>query len=152
MKPISIIKTASLLIVISASFVTASAGVDNATIACKTVGTKGGVFHLAGNIPGDLAEFELSLKRNSAETKMTSKADEDILVVEDFDNKVFTMVVYGKAGRLILYAIPRTVFTSGDRNLEFKARFNAILSEAPNPAGGNPLSEVRMSCTYEYSI
>ena len=132
--------------------VTASAGADNAKLACKSISTKGGVIHLAGDIPGDLAEFNLSLKRITAETKFTNAADEDIVVVEDFDNKVFTMIVYGKKDRLILYAIPRTVVVIGDRDAAFKVRFSAILSEAPNPSGGDPLSGVRMTCTYEYSV
>src|SRR5688572_18669026 len=147
MNAVSIIKIGLLLTgVVSVFFpvaVIASPGAANATIACKSVSTKGGVIHLSGNIPGDLAEFELSLKRNTAETKMSSRANEDILVVDDFANKVFTMAVYGKAGRLILYAIPGTIVASGDREHDFKARFTAILSEAPSPADAR---KVKMTC------
>src|SRR5688500_10586281 len=99
MNALSIIRTGSLLAMVAMSLPVAAmapAGAANATIACKSVSTKGGVIHLSGNIPGDLAEFELSLKRNNAETTMSSTADEEIIVVDDFANKVFTMVVRGK--------------------------------------------------------
>lgn len=148
----SMLRILSMIAVIVLGAGHVRAGVANAVIACKSLSAKGGVISLGGNIPGDLAEFELSIKRNNTERKMASANEDDVVVVDDFDNRVFTMIVNADAGQLVLYAIPRTIYARKGRDGSLRVRFNAVLREAPNPMGGDALSDVKMTCTYEYSI
>jgi hypothetical protein len=131
---------------------TVLAGVSNAVISCQSISKKVGAVQLNGEIPVDLPDFELSLKKNKSEIKMTGKADEDIQVIDDFKNRVFTMTVDSDEGRLIMYAIPSSVVIRENNENSVKVRFNAILLQAPEPGSEDFLSNVRMKCSYEYSI
>lgn len=136
---------------------TARAGANNADFHCVSTQGKTKVT-LDGNIPGDFASFELRLS-DSVGTTVMSDQRERISVVENFAKGVFTIAVTREDGRnLLLYALPATVKRSVGPDGESRARFSAVLLEAPKPGYEGPASyettlrNVSLSCTYEYSI
>ena len=136
---------------------TARAGANNADFHCVSTQGKAKVT-LDGNIPGDFASFELRLSDSVGATVMTDR-HERISVVENFAKGVFTIAVTREDGRnLLLYALPATVKRSVGSGGESRARFSAVLLEAPKPGYEGPASyettlrDVSLSCTYEYSI
>lgn len=88
-----------------------------------------------------------------------SDNNETINVITDFSKGVFTVAVTLKDTRqLLLYAIPSTVKTQSGANGLIKARFDAILLEAPKPGYEGEVTynslihKVPLACTYKYSI
>jgi hypothetical protein len=135
----------------------AHAGANNADFHCTSIPGAPKIT-LDGNIPGDFASFELQLS-NSAGTTTMSDRDERISVIQDFGKGVFTIAVTRADDRnLLLYALPATVKRSVGPNGETRAKFSAVILEAPKPGYSGPvnyesiLRDVRLSCTYEYSI
>jgi len=113
---------------------------------------------LDGDIPGDFASFELRLS-NSAGTVTVSDREERISVIENFAKGVFTIAVTRADDRgLSLYALPDTIKRSVGPNGETRAKFAAVLVNAPKPGYVGPvnydsmLRDIRLTCAYEYSI
>ena len=82
-----------------------------------------------------------------------------INVITAFDKGVFTIAVSLKDTRnLLLYAIPKTVKAHGGSRREVKARFEAILLEAPKPGYKGPVNydsiveDVPLTCSFEHAI
>jgi hypothetical protein len=134
------------------------AGASNATLECNPKSAQSSTT-LTGSIPGDFAEFSLQLKNKNGVVNM-SENNETINVIADFKKGVFTVAVTLKDTRnLLLYAIPNTVKTqSGGANRQIRARFDAILLEAPKPGYNGEVTydslirKVPLACTYEYEI
>ena len=150
-------KTARLLaIAIPLLFVaqTATAGSANGTLVC--VNKKKGIV-LEGDIPGDHAEFTLSLKLGSKELKWSDKKH-SLVIFNELKKKVFTMEATWKGGPpLRLYALPGNVKTKGGKHGAIDSRFTAVL-DAPHPDRpdqwmvGKRLYDIQLTCTYNYSI
>lgn len=133
------------------------AGSNNADFHC-TSSPGSAKLALDGNIPGDFASFELRLS-NSAGTTTMSDHNERISVIENFEKGVFSIAVTSADYRnLLLYAIPATIKHSAGPYGESKARFSAVILEAPEPGNVGPvnsestLRNIRLSCTYDYAI
>ena len=132
------------------------AGASNATIECNTKYGKSGIT-LSGSIPGDFAEFELRIKNANGVFDMADN-NGTINVITAFDHGVFTIAVTMKDTRnLLLYAIPKTVKAQGGNSREVKARFDAILLEAPKPGYKGPVNydsvvrDVPLNCSFEHA-
>lgn len=147
----------SLLLLFCTGF--AIAGADNATLDCVSTAAKDSKIWLEGSIPGDLAEFSLTLRSGGAEVTM-SDASDTIKVIDNFKNSVFILSVTRKKGNaLFLYALPATMTHKAGPNGGMDAHFAAVLEEAPRPSlkAGSRASEmvitnIPLSCAYHYSI
>jgi hypothetical protein len=144
-------------IVLSLSSSAVLAGANNAELQCNAV-SHGGL-SLKGSIPGDFAEFDLTLKGPKGSISMSDKTNDKISVIDVFKHGVFTLDISQSAGRgLVLYAIPRTVKYVGGANREKKAAFDAVLMAAPIPGYSGPdnydswLHDVPFKCKYSFSI
>lgn len=132
------------------------AGASNSNLECKTKSGNGGI-SLSGSIPGDFAEFELRVKRGNNFVDMDG-TNGTINVISDFDRGVFTVAVTLEDTRnLLLYAIPESVKAQGGARREVRARFDAILLEAPKPGHKGHINydsvirDVLLSCTLEHA-
>lgn len=148
----------------------ARAGQAQAELKCSSPNRRGGAVRIEGYIPGDLDMFRLKIIAGRSEmtvkggtshevNPLTGEALEppdpnpDLIdVVKDFRHRVFTMTIKrdGAAG-LRLYAIPSTLRWSGGPNTE-NATFDAVLSQSWSPVEGQTLTNLRMRCSYRYSI
>jgi hypothetical protein len=147
----------AVAVVVFCAPICARAGSNNADFRCQSTQGKAKVT-LEGNIPGDFASFELRLSGPTGTSTMSDR-DDRISVIENFAKGVFTIAVTRADDRnLLLYAVPSTVKRTGGPNGETKATFSAVLLEAPKPGYSGPvaydsvLRNVKLSCTYEYSI
>lgn len=135
----------------------ARAGAANAQLHCVSPSGDARIA-LAGDIPGDFASFELRLSDATATTTMSDR-DERISVIENFAKGVFTIAGTRSDDRnLLLYALPASIKRILGPNREFRAKFSAVLLEAPRPGRAGPVSHdstlrnIRLSCAYEYAI
>jgi hypothetical protein len=135
----------------------ARAGSNNADLDCKASGTRQPV-SLRGSIPGDFAEFSLTLERGGTSVSMSSP-DDRINVVIELAKGVFTMAVNVRDGReLSMYAVPSSVRVKGGSQRLFDATFDAVLLTAPRPGHVGPqtsaslLHDVKMTCTLHHQI
>lgn len=128
------------------------AGASDATLECNTKSGKGGIT-LSGSIPGDFDEFELRLKSANGVFDMDDN-NGTINVITAFDKGVFTIAVSLKEDtrNLLLYAIPKTVKAHGGSRRLVKARFEAILLEAPKPGYDSIVEDVPLTCSFEHDI
>jgi hypothetical protein len=148
---------ALLLLGLAAAPSRAEAGAANATLRCEGKDGKAAV-KLEGEIPGDFAEFQLTLSRGKDSLEL-SEASDEIHVVEAFADKAFSFVVTRKDGRhLKLYARPATVKPSKGAHDAVDASFEAVLLEGPKPGHSGPVDyeafvrNVKLRCQYHYSI
>jgi hypothetical protein len=134
------------------------AGSNNAELHCSATNAGGSGITLKGEIPGDLAEFKLTLANRNGAVKYS---DDDGVAhsVIAFSKGVFTLVVQLNSGfDLILYAIPSTLKAKGGDSRLVDANFDAILLRAPRP-GYQPEStqdayvrNVPMRCSFHHSV
>ena len=134
------------------------AGASNATLNCKATNTGGSGITLDGEIPGDFAEFNLTLANRNGALKY-SDADGTATTVTAFSQGVFTLKLQLNDGaELVLYAIPKTVKAKGGDARLVDASFDALLMRAPRP-GYDPKStldayvrNVPMRCQFHHSV
>jgi hypothetical protein len=110
----------------------AVAGAANAQISCVSTFSKSSSVKLNGSIPGDFAEFSLTLTSKDGAITLDD-ATGSINVIEDFKNHVFTIAVTDKKHSLLLYALPKTILRKNDVQKGLEVRFAGILREAPKP-------------------
>lgn len=153
---LALLSTLALLALVSAP-APVRAGAANATLRCEGRDGKAAV-KLEGEIPGDFAEFQLTLSRGKDKLEL-SEASDEIHVVEAFADKAFSLVVTRKDGRhLKLYARPATVKPSKGAHDAVDARFEAVLLEGPKPGHSGPVNyeafvrNVKLRCEYHYAI
>lgn len=146
------------------------AGQAQAELKCSSPNRRGGPVKVEGFIPGDLDTFDLKISVGKSELTVKSGTAPEvdpttgdpieppdtnpdlISVVKSFNYRVFTMTIMrdGAPG-LRLYAIPATLRWTGNPNNE-KATFDAVLQQSWSPVEGETLSNVRLRCSYHYSI
>lgn len=141
-----------------------AAGADNAQLQCSSVAgpkSKQPVVAIAGDIPGDFAEFTLTVTQDGKSlvvSDQNGKRDQ-VHVVESWSSRVFTLVVAAKdpLHELKLYAVPSSVVVSkipGGR----KVKFNAIAELLPIPGFTGSINaasfhhDVQLKCTWQYEI
>jgi hypothetical protein len=134
------------------------AGTSNAELQCNATNAGGSGITLKGEIPGDLAEFNLRLANRNGALRYS---DDDGVAhsVIAFSKGVFTLIVQLNDGfDLILYAIPNTLKAKGGDSRLVDAHFDAILLRAPRP-GYQPEStqdayvrNVPMRCSFHHSL
>ncbi len=102
------------LVCLLASFpVLLHAGASNAELSCVATNTSGSGITLKGDIPGDTAEFNLTLT-NRHGARVWSDADGSAHSVIAFSKGVFTLTLqFNDGAELVLYAIPNTVKAKG---------------------------------------
>ena len=134
------------------------AGASNATLSCEATNTGGSGITLDGEIPGDFAEFNLTLANRNGTLKY-SDADGTATTVTAFSQGVFTLKLQLNNGaELVLYVIPKTVKAKGGDARLVDASFDALLMRAPRP-GYDPKStldayvrNVPMRCRFHHSV
>lgn len=131
----------------------AQAGSANGTLTCKNAKKK---ITLQGEIPGDHAEFDLTLTVGKKSLSWSDKGS-TLVIFNELRKKVLTLDVAQKEGPPVrLFALPETVKTTTGKHRAIDATFKATLN-APNPAkpkawGPDALQGVTLKCTYSYSI
>jgi hypothetical protein len=134
------------------------AGASNATLSCQATNAGGSGITLEGEIPGDFAEFNLTLSNRNGTLKY-SDADGTATTVIAFSTGVFTLALQLNDGtELVLYAIPKTVKAKGGDARLVEASFDALLLRAPRP-GFDPkatldayVRNVPMRCQFQHSV
>ena len=148
----------------------ARAGQAQAALKCSSPNRRGGAVKIEGQIPGDLDMFRLKINVGRSEMTVRGGTSQEVNpltgdpleapapepdlidVVKSFKHRVFTMTINrDRAAGLRLYAIPATLRWSGGANDE-KATFDAILEQSWSPVEGETLRNVRLRCSYHYSI
>ena len=136
----------------------ASAGANNANLECKSPDRNPVHVRLHGEIPGDLADFTLTLEVDGKALVMTP-AEDTIDVILELAKGVFTLAVERKDhGDLRMYAVPRSVHLRGGSRRLFDARFDAVLLSAPMPGSDDPmmtdamLRDVKLTCTLQHKV
>ena len=141
-----------------------AAGADNAQLQCSSVAgpkSKQPVIAIAGDIPGDFAEFTLTITQNGKSivvSDQNGKRDQ-VHVVESWSSRVFTLVVAPQdpLHELKLYAVPSSVALgkiAGGR----KVKFNAVAELLPIPGFTGPVTAasfhhgVKLKCTWQHEI
>jgi hypothetical protein len=152
---IKIIRAAAALCCLLISGAAPNVGAANAKLDCTSAGKR--PTRLGGEIPGDFAEFSLTLADAKGTVRMTDEADR-IFVITAFERKVFTVAVgLGDQRNLLLYAIPATIAARSGEDRRLDATFDAVLVEAPKPGytgpalGQSTIEDVRMKCSYHFS-
>ena len=149
----------SLFVLSLAAFATQlHAGASNAALSCQATNAGGSGITLEGEIPGDFAEFNLTLVNRNGALKY-SDADGTATTVIAFSQGVFTLALQLNDGaELVLYAIPKTVKAKGGDARLVEANFDALLMRAPRPAY-DPKStldayvrNVPMRCQFQHSV
>lgn len=150
--------TAFMLSMLTSAF--ASAGAANAQLNCQsTDGLK-----ITGHVPGDFAEFDVTVEQNKKSTRLYSVSDQNIEssalienasidVKEDFKHKVWKMTskkIAAHAEFIQIEAVPQTLRVQkiyGGYRANFGAKAVLFLSE---------ISEVSVqkvvTCTLKYEI
>ena len=148
----------TLMLATSVGSRVASAGANNARLDCKSVDQNKKRVRLHGDVPGDFAEFSLTLEVGDSSITM-SMPDDKIEVVTELSKGVFTLAVALADGRpLKLYAIPTSLKVKGGSRRLFDASFDAVLLEAPKPGYVGPLTaasmtkDVKLTCTLKHDI
>ena len=134
------------------------AGASNASLSCQATNAGGSGITLDGEIPGDFAEFNLTLANRNGVLKY-SDTDGTVTTVIAFSKGVFTLKLQLNNGtELALYAIPKTVTAKGGDARLVDASFDALLMHAPRP-GYDPKSNldayvrnVPMRCRFHHSV
>ena len=137
----------ALVVFPSAAF----AGAANANLNCQS-SNAGSAVLLSGSIPGDLAEFEVSLQYKGQ--SLVAQSEEDrINVVNAVSEGVFVVTVaLANGDNLQLYALPKSISHTGSHSTgKLKASFKAILSDAPKPFWPT-LNGTEFICSYVYAI
>jgi len=136
----------------------ARAGANNANLDCRSSERNPMHVRLHGDIPGDLADFSLTLEVDGKSLVMTP-AEDTIDVIIELARGVFTLAVERKdQGDLRMYAVPRSVRLKGGSRRLFEARFDAVLLSAPMPGSDDPmmtdamLRDVKLACTMQHKV
>jgi hypothetical protein len=143
---------------LSTSAAPANAGASNAILECNSRTGSATHVRLHGDIPGDLADFSLTLEVDGKSLAMTP-AEDTIDIIIELARGVFTLAVERKDhGDLRMYAVPKSVRLHGGSRRLFDARFDAVLLSAPKPGFDDPmmsdemLHDVRLACTLHHSV
>jgi hypothetical protein len=141
-----------------ASVPSAFGGADNAKLNCESASSQANPARLSGDVPGDVAEFSLTLDVGGDSIVMSSP-DDKIEVVTELSKGVFTLAVAHADGRsLQLYAVPSSVKVKGGSRRLFHATFDAVLLKAPKPGYKGPLMaasmlrDIKLTCTLKHEI
>ncbi|MGV6809573.1 MAG: hypothetical protein ACWA5U_06825 [bacterium] len=131
------------------------AGASNALLNCQSTQPK---LSLVGEIPGDFAEFSLSLEADGKIKKMDDTTH-GIQVIADFESGVFTLGVSQKEGHnLQFYAYPNTMKMTENTDSALSATFEGRIIQAPKPDYEGEITRdaflfnVKMVCDYNYEI
>ncbi len=133
-----------MLTLLTSSF--AFAGAANADLDCKSKDLT-----IKGSVPGDFAEFALTLnfKGKTGQLESTTEGS-SVHVYEEPAEGVWTMLAHGKDGYVRMHAIPKT--------MKFKALpgsgYNATFSAKVRTEFGHPTqrAESTVVCTLHYSL
>lgn len=136
----------------------ALAGSDNAKFECKQLDKSLPQVSLSGSIPGDYAEFTLTIKEDQHSLTLTDAKDQ-IYVIDGFSSNAFSLVAVGHDQReLKLFGLPGS-FKVKETDESTYAEFRAMLQIAPKPSYQGAsitydsfLRDITMHCTYDYSI
>lgn len=116
------------------------AGASNAELKCNSIKNK---VTLEGDIPGDYADFNLTLKNNK--TIIMGNEDDRIEVVTNLSQHIFiASVMLSNKDYFLLYAVPNSIKYRGGSSRLFSANFKAVLNTSSEQIG--------MQCTLNHSI
>lgn len=155
---------AALLVAALAPSERAAAGASNAELKCSALAgpkSKLPLLTLEGEVPGDFAEFTLTIAQGEWSIALGDQngRSDRVHVVESWSNRVFTLVVSGQdpLHDLKLYAVPSSVGVTripGGR----KVKFNAIGEQVPIPGFTGTVShaayhhDLKLKCTWQLTI
>lgn len=147
--------TVSLLLALLIVPATATAGAANAGLRCVSRDKK---LVIEGDIPGDFAEFKLTVAKNGKSKTYSDKTGDRIVVFGHFSKRIFTLAVLPKKGvEVRMFALPRSVRVKS-KGHSTKGTFTVQLIVAPNPGVEDPMSlsamirGLKLTCTYDHTI
>lgn len=141
------------------------AGMANADLSCRMRDPAAPAFELVGNIPGDQADFSLTLTaagKQSAYGADDAGDGDGIAVVEDLHYGVFTLSIWrSEKVEVTLYALPKSVRRSVAPDGRKRFEFNALLRSAPRPGAERGtygygydglVHDLVLRCTHDYGV
>jgi hypothetical protein len=146
---------------LSFTFATAAhAGAANADISCRSADGK---LAFAGNIPGDLGEFDATVQASGRSARLYSVLNQQTMeteenakldVVQNLEIRVWTLKSWrtgnGEYGYLEMYAVPKTVSFNRIPN-GYRSSFKAKIS-VNQPELGGITEEGTVRCELQYQI
>ena len=135
---------------------TAAAGATQVGLSCRS---KDGALAIEGSVPGDAAEFSVTLTVQGRRLDLRSDDGLTITSFDFIDDSVFAFSIkppQSYAPYLRLYALPKTMTRKGSKRAnQVTAKFDAML-QASNPSApldfSKALFDQRVSCEYKYSL
>ena len=132
---------------------TVQAGANNADIRCEN--SQG--YFLSGDVPGDFASFNIKVHTYKGAIKY-NEGNSEIYIAEDLNKSVFNFAISSDSlTDLIFYVLPSSVKIVRNNSSDFSATFNGIIKDGPRPSDNDEvdekrLTEIKLTCSYEYSI
>lgn len=152
MKGFSILAASFCLFISGQAF----AGASNADINCRSADG----LTLTGNIPGDFAEFDVTIRRGGKSSRVyrltnqqtgQSEGNANATVVQSLKDGVYSIMINRESpsyGHIEMFAIPKTVVFKNVSNVS-TATFSAKLSFR---LFGADIEDKTVRCTMKYSI
>ena len=132
---------------------TVQAGGNNAEIRCENSQD----YFLSGDVPGDFASFNIKVHTYKGAINY-NEDNSELYIAADLKKSVFNFVISSDSlTDLIFYMLPSSVKIVRNNPEDFSATFNGIIKDGPRPSGNNEvdekrLTEIKLTCSYEYSI
>ena len=139
------------------------AGMANADLTCRMRDPSAPGFTLEGNVPGNQADFALTIAAAGKQTRYAddgSGGGDGIAVVDDLDYGVFTLSIWrDDVVELTLYALPKSVRKGKAPDGRERFEFNALLRSAPTPGAqrgqygyDSHVQDLVLRCTHDYGV